>query len=64
MIIWIMLGIALLAIVSGNRGLYLVAGLGVIVYGFSYDATSLWYSVVIVLAGFFLFMAAFVKRSA
>ena len=64
MIIWIMLGIALLAIVSGNRGLYLVSGLGVVVYGFSYDATSLWYSAVIVLAGFFLFAAAFVKRSA
>ena len=62
-IIVILLGIAVLAVLSGNRRLFIVPGFGFIVYGFAYDA-SWYYSVLIVLAGIFLFAMAFSRGRA
>jgi len=62
MIIIIMLVLVGLAYWRGDRPLFLISGLGLMIYGFSYIDTSLYYSILIVLAGIFTFIKAFTKR--
>ena len=58
----VMLALAALAYMRNDRPLFLVSGLGFITYGFSYFATSLYFSILMVVAGVFLFIRAFTKR--
>jgi len=57
----IMLGLAALAYWRGDRPLFLVSGLFFIVYGFTVTV-SIYYSMLLVLAGFFLCARAFTER--
>jgi len=51
--------LAFLAYFRGDRFLFMLSGLGFIVYGFAYTGTSLLYSFLMVLAGIILFIRAF-----
>ena len=62
MILIVMLVLAGLAYWRGDKPLFLLAGLGMMVYGFDYNSTSLYYSMLIVLAGLFLCIRAFTNR--
>ena len=58
----IMLGLATLAYWRGDKPLFMLSGLGFIIYGFAFFPTSFYFSILMVLAGIFLFIRAFTKR--
>jgi len=62
MILVFILVITALAYWRGDRPLFLLSGLGFVVYGFSYTATSLYYSILMVLVGIFLVIRAFTDK--
>ncbi len=62
MMLVVMLGLAFLAYLREDKPLFLIAGLAFIVYGFSFFATSFYFSILMVLAGIFFFIRAFSKR--
>ena len=58
----VMLGLAGLGYWRGDRGLFLVSSLGFLVYGFSYWSASWQFSLLMVLAGMFLFFRTFSSK--
>jgi len=61
-VVAVMLGLASLAYWRGDKPLFLLSGCGFLIYGFSYGSTSLWFSIIMVGAGFFLCIRAFTKK--
>lgn len=58
----VLIALALLAVISKNSGLYIVSGFGIMLYGFNFGS-EWYYNLLIMLAGIFLVIMAFVKRS-
>ncbi len=58
----IAIGFAGLAYWRGDKPLFFLSGLAFMIYGFTFSSISIWYSILLVLAGFFLCARAFTDR--
>ena len=56
------LAIAALAYYGKDRPMFIISGLAFIVYGFDFTSTNLYFSILLVLAGIFMFFRAFSNR--
>lgn len=62
MLFLFLFGLAVLAYIGKDRGLFLIAGLGFLVQGFTFISTSITACILMVLAGIFVVLRAFSSK--